>query len=131
MIALLLLAAAELPADFPKGTPTTIEEVRRDPRRWDGQWVQLEGWINRCYSTDCHLAERLAARPINQGMILSFEAQPSFDQWLKPMLPVRARVVARVDAACLADNICLDRAPHLRQMHVEAVQTNLIFPDKD
>src|SRR5205085_1070706 len=71
---------------IPPATPLTIEDVRRDPRRWDGKWVRIEGWINRCWRTDCMLAERLAARPINEGMSLSFEAQDSFDVWVKPML---------------------------------------------
>jgi hypothetical protein len=129
MIAALALAAA-LPAGFPAGTPTTIEEIRRDPRQWDGKWVQIEGWINRCWSTDCTVAEKLAARPAGQGMSLSFEMQKSFDDWVRPMLPLHARLVARVDATCLVE-VCLDRAPALRQMYVEALETNLKFPDEE
>ena len=125
MITLLLAAAAPV---IPPATPVTIEQVRRDPRRWNGRWVQLEGWINRCWSTDCTIGEKLAAKPLNQGMSLSFETQPTFDQWAKPMLPIRARVTARIDAGCLLD-ICLDRAPVLRGMIVEALQTNANFPD--
>lgn len=122
------VAVLEQPA-IPPATPTTIEEIRRDPRRWHGKWVRLEGWINRCWSTDCTLAERLAARPINQGMTLSFEGQKTFDAWVKPMLPLRARVTARIDSACLVD-VCLDRAPVLRGMIVEALQPNAKFPDE-
>lgn len=125
MIALLLAAAA--PA-IPPATTVTIEQVRRDPRKWDGQRVRIEGWINRCWPTDCTIAEKPAAHPINQGMSLSFETQPSFDDWARPMLPIRARVTARIDAACLMD-VCLDRAPVLRGMIVEALQTNVNHPD--
>jgi hypothetical protein len=130
MIAALLLATAATPP-IPPATPVTIEDLLRDPRRWDGKWVRLEGWINRCRLTDCALAETLAARPINQGMTLSFEGQPSFDAWVRPFLPLRARVTARIDAACLVDQVCIDRAPVLRGMIVEALQTQQKFPDED
>lgn len=130
MIAALLAALAAQPP-IPPSTPVTIEDVRRDPRRWDGKWVKIEGWINRCWPTDCTLAEKLAARPIDQRMSLSFEGQGSFDSWVKPLLPVRARVVARIDAACLTDEVCIDRAPVLRGMIVEALQTNAKFPDEE
>jgi hypothetical protein len=128
MIALLFVATT--PPVIPQSTPVTIEDVRRDPRRWDGKWVRLEGWINRCWPTDCVIAERLAARPINQGMTLSFESQPTFDRWVKPMLPLRAKVVAKIDATCLVDSVCLHRAPVLRGMIVEALQTDANFPDE-
>ena len=115
---------------IPPAVAVTIEDLRRDPRRWNGKWVRLEGWINRCWSTDCTIAERLAARPINQGMSLSFEVQQSFDDWVKPMLPVRARVVALFDATCLVDAVCLDRAPELRRMIVEPLEVKQPFPDE-
>ena len=129
MIGLLALSAA-VAMPPPPPTPATIAEVRANPAQWDGKWVQIEGWINRCWSTDCTLAEHIAARPINQGESLSFEGQQSFDAWAKPMLPIRARVTARIDATCLID-VCLDRAPHLRDMRVEALETNRKFPDED
>ena len=128
MIALLL--AASTPPVIPQSMPVTIEDIRRDPRKWDGKWVQFEGWINRCWATDCTIAERLAARPINQGMSLSFESQQTFDQWVRPMLPLRAKVVARIDATCLVEAVCLDRAPVLRGMIVDAIQPNAKFPDE-
>ena len=128
MIAALLLAAAA-PPPIPPSTPATIEDIRRDPRRWDGKWVQLEGWINECRSIDCNLAENLAALPTDSGMTLSFEGQKSFDDWVKPMLPLRARVTARIDATCLLAP-CLDRAPVLREMIVEALQANAKFPNE-
>ena len=128
MIVALLLAAA--PANFPAATQLTIEQVRADPRRWHGKWVKLEGWVNRCLSRECELSEGLGARRTNQGIGLSFEEQPSFDKWAAPMLPFKARVAAKVDATCLADAVCLGRAPVLREMIVEAIETNLKFPDK-
>jgi hypothetical protein len=130
MIAAALLAAAE-PRTIPPSTPATIEDVRRDPRRWDGKWVELEGWINRCWATECELAEKLAARRPNQGMTLSFETQESFDEWVRPMLPLRAKVLARIDATCLVESVCLDRAPELRGMIVEPLERNAKFPDEE
>jgi hypothetical protein len=115
---------------IPPAAPVTIEDVLREPRRWDGKWVRIEGWINRCWSTDCGVSENLAARPINQGMTLSFEAQKSFDEWVRPMLPLRARVTAKFDATCVFEVVCLDRAPVLREMIVEALQPNAKFPDE-
>ena len=115
---------------IPPATSVTIQDVRRDSRKWDGKRVRIEGWINRCWPTDCALAERLAARPVNQGMTLSFEEQKSFDQWVRPMLPLRARVTARIDASCLVTAVCLDRAPVLRGVIIEALQTNAEFPDE-
>jgi len=108
----------------------TIEAVRRDPRAWAGKWIKVEGWINRCWSTDCVLAEKLSSRPSDQGITLSFEKQPSFDQWVNSVLPLRARVTARIDATCLVEQVCLDRAPVLREMYVEALQPNAKFPDE-
>ena len=125
MIAALLLAAADLPPNFPKGTPTTIEEVRRDPRRWDGKWVQLEGWVHRCNRLDCSVAER----PRNGGLTLGFESADSFDKWIGPLLPAQVIVVARVDAQCLV-NICTDRAPHLRDPFVQTVRWNVNLPQE-
>jgi len=115
---------------IPPATAVTIEDVRRDPRKWDGKWVRIDGWINRCWATDCALAESLAARPANQGMTLSFEGQMSFDDWVRPMLPLRARVTAKIDATWLVDTVCLDRGPVLRGMIVEVLQTNAKFPDE-
>ena len=62
-------------------------------------------------------------------MSLSFETQLSFDAWTKPLLPAKARVTARIDAQCLIE-ICLDRAPVLREMIVQPIETNLKFPDE-
>ena len=122
-------SAIEQPA-VPRATSVTIEDIRRDPRRWDGKWVQIEGWINRCWAIDCVLAEKVAARPINQGRTLSFESQKTFDAFVKPMLPLRAKVTARVDATCLVEAVCLDRAPMLRGMIVEVLERNAKFPDE-
>ena len=129
MLILALLAATVAQPHIPPATPLTIEDVRRDPRRWDGQWIRIEGWINRCWSTDCTIAERVSESPGNQGMALSFETQRSFDQWVRPMLPLRARVTARIDATCLLE-VCLDRAPVLRGMIVEPLQPNAKFADE-
>lgn len=120
MIAALLLAAADLPPGFPTGTPTTIEDIRRDPRRWDGQWVQVEGWVHRCSQLDCALSER----PANQGMSLGFGGDQGFDHWMSAHLPAQVIVVARVDSTCLI-NICTDRTAVLRDPHVQTVRWNV------
>ena len=130
MIAAALIAAAEPPA-IPTSIPVTIEDVRRDPRLWDGKWVEVEGWINRCWATECELSEKLAARRTNQGMTLSFEAQQSFDEWVRPMLPLRAKVFARIDATCLVDSVCIGRRPELRGMIVQPLEQNAKFPDEE
>ena len=65
MIALMLAAVATPP--IPAAAAVTIEDVRRDPRAWDGKWVQLEGWINRCWSTDCTIAEKFRREPTPRG----------------------------------------------------------------
>jgi hypothetical protein len=127
MIFALMLAAAE--PSIPQSTPVTIEQVRADPQRWHGQWVEIEGWINRCITTECDLAEHLSARRDRQGLTLSFEAQPQFDHWVAPMLPLRAHVYARIDASCLV--VCVDRGEALRQMIVRPLHTNLKFSDED
>ena len=117
MIAALLLAMA--PANFPAATPLTIEQVRADPRRWHGQWVRLQGYVQRCNRLDCVLAEF----PRNGGMVLSFASAPTFDAWIAPQLPARIEVTARIDAGCLI-NFCTDRAPVLQQVYVETMAAN-------
>ena len=121
MIAALLLAAA--PPNFPAATPLTIEQVRADPRRWDGKWVRLQGYVHRCDARDCVLSEGLG----NRGMLLSFAPQPGFDAWLAPQLPAKIEVTARIDAGCLI-NICFGRAPVLQQVYVETMVANI--PDE-
>jgi hypothetical protein len=124
--ALLLAAAPALPAHFPKGTSASIEQVRADPRRWHGQWVQFEGWMHRCSALDCVVAER----PRNQGMTLSFAGVESFDKWIRPLLPAKVVVVARVNSDCLI-NLCTDRAPVLNDPFVMTLRWNVADPDKE
>ena len=125
MIAALLLAGADLPPNFPKATPVTIQDVRRDPYRWTGRWVRIEGFINRCLPLECAISERASTHRGDQGLTLSIAAVQSFDDWVQPMLPVRVTLVAKVDTACLGDAICTDRAPDLREPYVMPLETNL------
>ena len=118
MIAALLLAIA--PPNFPAATPLTIEQVRADPRRWDGQWVRVQGYVHRCSEGDCVLAEF----PRNGGLFLSFASAPTFDAWIGPQLPAKVEVTARIDAGCLV-NICTGRAPVLQQVYVETMAANI------
>jgi hypothetical protein len=122
VIAALLLAAA--PPNFPAATLLTIEQVRADPRRWDRQWVRLQGYVHRCSARDCVLSEALG----NRGMLLSFAPASSFDAWIAPQLPAKVEVTARIDAGCLI-NICIGRAPVLQQVYVETMVANI--PDED
>jgi hypothetical protein len=123
MIAAFLLAVA--PANFPAATPLTIEQVRADPRRWDGQWVRVQGYVHRCSRGDCVLSER----PGNQGMFLSFADAPTFDAWIAPQLPAKIEVTARIDSGCLI-NVCIGRAPVLQQVYVETMATNISPEDR-
>jgi hypothetical protein len=118
MIAALLLAAA-VPQGFPDAMPVTIEQVRADPRKWDGKWVRFQGYMHHCSRLDCAVAER----PRNGGMLLSFESAETFDKWITPQLPAKVEVTARIDAGCLV-NFCIDRAPQLRQVYVETLVTH-------
>jgi len=118
VIAALLLVLA--PPNFPAATPLTIEQVRADPRRWDGQWVRIQGFVHRCNRVDCVLAEF----PRNGGMFLSFASAPTFDAWVAPQLPAKVEVTARIDAGCLI-NVCTDRAPVLQQVYVETMAANI------
>jgi hypothetical protein len=118
VIAALLLAAA--PPNFPAATPLSIEQVRADPRRWDGTWVRVQGFVHRCNALDCVLAEF----PRGGGMVLSFAPAPTFDAWIAPQLPAKVEVTARIDAGCLL-NICTDRAPVLQQVYVETMAANI------
>lgn len=130
MIGILAAAMQAAPQAIPPSTPVTIQQVRADPRRWHGQWVQLDGWINSCSPVDCALAERPSPSPADRGFSLAFEAQPEFDRWVAPMLPLRAQVYARIDATCLV-NLCTDRGQVLRQMIVKPVQANVRFPNEE
>ena len=123
MIAAVSLALA--PPNFPAATPLTIEQVRADPRRWDGKWVRVRGFVHRCSALDCMLAEG----PRNRGMSLSFAAAPSFDAWIAPQLPAEVEVTARIDANCLL-NVCTDRAPVLQQVYVETIAANISRGDR-
>jgi hypothetical protein len=127
MIAALLLAASA--AEPP--VPATIAQVLASPRTFEGKWIEIDGYLNACAPLDCRLTEKLASRPINRGRGLSFEGQPDFDRWAAPVVPAKVRVRAWLDVACLTDQVCTDRAPMLRGMIVEPLQTNLTPPDKD
>jgi len=125
MISALLLSAAaaapaDLPPNFPPATAATIEDIRRDPRGWDGKWVRIEGWMHRCNKLDCVVSER----PRNQGMFLSFEGADALDAWVQPLLPAQVVVVARINAECLV-GFCTDRAPDLRDPYVMTRRWNV------
>ena len=121
-----MLAATPLPPNFPKAVPLTIEQVHADPRRWDGQWIQVEGWMQRCIRLDCVVAER----PNNQGMVLSFASADGFDGWIAKLLPAKVVVVARLNAACLV-GLCTDRAPVLNEPFVMTLRWNVNDPAKE
>jgi hypothetical protein len=124
---LLAWAAALAPSpELPLAPTSTIAQVRADPERWDGRWVRVEGWITRCTVLDCALVDR----PDGKGQRLGFESSAGFDDWIQSSLPARVIVVARIDARCLI-GICTDRAPDLREAHVQLSRRNIHFPKKD
>jgi hypothetical protein len=124
--ALALAAAPALPPNFPKATKATIEQVRADPRGWNGRWVEVTGWMHQCSSLDCSVFEQ----PLGGGMSLSFQAADSLDRWIEPLLPAEVVVVARIDSECLI-NFCTDRAPVLREPHVMTLRWNVGNLTKD
>ena len=123
--ALLWLAAASASQPI----STTIRDVRSHPTAFAGKRIRLEGWINSCRRIECLLSEHLAARPINYGQWLSFEANESLDERLKPMLPAHVEIEAET-GPCLGQ-ACLDRAPELVKIKViKVISRNQQFPDE-
>jgi hypothetical protein len=113
MVALLMLAQIVPAAAEPKPIETTIAAIRADPRKFDGQVVRLHGWVNRCQRLSCSIDERAATSPKGTGLHLSIAANDRFDQTVGPLLPTVVEFDARLSAACLTTQVCLDRAPDL------------------
>ena len=111
--ALLMLAQIAPVAAEPKPIETTIAAIRADPSKFDGQVVRVHGWVNRCPRLSCSIDERAATAPQGAGLHLSIAANDKFDQIVGPLLPTVVEFDARVSAACLTTQVCLDRAPDL------------------
>ena len=121
MIAALLLLAqiTPLPAE-PPPVETTIAAIRANPKKFDGLVVRVHGYVNRCSTLDCAIAERPANAPGGLGELLSIGPNPKFDATIAPLLPTYVEMDARVNAACLIE-VCLDRAPVLTVVTLRGV----------
>jgi hypothetical protein len=114
MITALLMLAQLAPAIAePKPAQTTISAIRANPKKFDGQVVRLQGYVNRCQRLDCSIAERPASAPGGPGEHLSIASDAKFDTTIAPFLPTYVEFDARFSAACLTRQICLDRTPEL------------------
>lgn len=122
MISLLLSLAQVVPSAAPPvPVATTIAAIRADPRRFDGQVVRLTGWINRCVPLSCAIDERAAAAANGSGQRLSIAGDARFDSIVAPLAPTPVEFDARVDARCLAESVCTDRAPVLTVVSLRSV----------
>lgn len=110
--ALLMLAQVELAPDRSKPIATTIAAIRENPKKFDGQVVRLQGYVNRCDASDCGISERLAASPGGTGNLISIAPDTRFEATIQPLLPTYVEFDARVDAACLIQ-VCIGRPPVL------------------
>jgi len=122
MIPLLLVLAQVAPlAASPAPVATTIAAIRADPRKFDGRVVRLKGWVNRCASLSCAIEERPAAGPGGGGERLSIAADARFDAIVAPIAPTPVEFDGRLDAGCLTDQVCTDRAPVLTVVSLRSV----------
>jgi hypothetical protein len=122
MIAAILLIAqiVTAPAE-PKPIATTIIAIRANPKRFDGQVVRVSGWVNRCQPLSCQIDERSATSPGGAGGHLSIGQNQKFDDTMRSLVPTYVEFDARVNAACLTGQVCLDRAPELTVEQLRAV----------
>ncbi|HYX46408.1 MAG TPA: hypothetical protein VE820_06270 [Sphingomicrobium sp.] len=118
--ALLILAQiVPIPAE-PAPIKTTIAAVRANPKKFDGQVVELHGYVNRCSALDCAIAEHQASSPGGLGELLSIAPDPKFDATIGPLVPTYVELDARLDAACII-NVCAGRPPVLTVVTLRAV----------
>jgi hypothetical protein len=122
MIAALLFLTpiVAAPAE-PKPIAATIAAIRANPKRFDGQVVRLSGWVNRCQRLSCSIDERPAISHGGAGEHLSIEENQKFDDVIRPLLPTYVEFDARVNAACLTTQVCIDRGPELTIVQLRAV----------
>jgi hypothetical protein len=119
--ALLLLAQIVAASAEPKPIATTIAAIRANPKRFDGQVVRLSGWLNRCQRLSCSIDERSATSHGGAGEHLSIGSNQKFDDTIRPLLPTYVEFDARVNAACLTAEVCIDRGPELTIVQLRAV----------
>ncbi len=121
---LALLAASAAPAPI----STTMDAIRADPARFDGQWVRLRGQIDQCTHFDCSICpeEATPSDPMAERCLrLSWDRQVGDPQErgadFDPIYRyATVDLVARFDSACLK-GMCTDRASVLRDSRVAAV----------
>ena len=121
MIALLLLLAQSDPVpQQTKPVVTTIAAVRANPRKFDGQVVRLQGYVNRCIASDCSIQEHPIPSATGPGDSLSIAPDAKFDAVITPLLPTYVEFDARLDAQCLID-VCVGRPPVLTIVSLRGV----------
>ena len=118
--ALLMMAELALAPAEPKPVSTTIAAIRANPKKFDGQVVRLQGWVNACQPQSCAIDERPATSPGGAGERLSIGENKKFDDTIRPLLPTYVEFDARLNAQCLAGT-CGDQAAALSVVQLRAV----------
>ena len=122
MIAALLLLAQIVSAPAqPRPLETSIAAIRANPKKFDGELVRLHGWVNRCQALSCSIEERAANSAGGPGSNLSIAEDDKFESVIRPLLPTYVEFDARVNAACLIAQVCLDRSPELTIVTLRSV----------
>jgi hypothetical protein len=122
MIAFLLALAQVVPApDEPKPVQTSIAAIRANPKKFDGQLVRLQGYVNACQKLSCAIDQRPATAQGGPGERLSIADDAKFDAFVTPLLPTYVEFDARLDATCLTGAPCADRAPTLTVITLRSV----------
>jgi hypothetical protein len=113
MIAALLMLAQIVPApEEPRPVVTTIAAIRANPKKFDGQLVRLDGYVNHCQPPDCSIEERPPTALGGAGEGLSIAGDAKFNATITPLLPTYVEFDARLNAQCLI-SACSDRTPVL------------------
>jgi len=115
------LILAQLAPVEPKPVVTTIAAIRANPKRFDGQVVRLNGWVNQCKPLTCWIEERAATAQGGPGAHLSIGTNRKFDETVQPLMPTLVEFDARFDATCITKEVCLDRAPELTIVRLRGV----------
>jgi hypothetical protein len=125
LIHLLALVAAST-STSPIGT--TVDAIRSNPARFEGQWVRLRGQIDQCTHFDCSICpeEATPADPQSDRCLrLSWDRMRGSEEEngadFDPIYRYASvDLVARFEGACL-QGLCTDRASVLRDSRVIAV----------
>ena len=112
--------------------PVTPASVIANINAWDGETVEVEGWLGRCEDLDCAIYSTLSdlltpysetkvgyeAWSNAQDRALSIGSTGTFDDAAEPLQFTYVRITARVNDECWP-NRCLDRASDLEPISIE------------